>query len=246
MKEGAWERVLAPLARAESRKGAGRHASKSRLPTFTKHSVLRPSTVPRSSHPLEKGEVSRWRRPRSVGKPTSSVVGRMRSGAGSVARCASGRSVRRSELIVRWGVVIGKRRRELTQEAGRKARAEVFARLDRLEADAVEYRRLRDVKGQDIARSRFPRKSAQQQADLVGDLTRLCGGDANNLLFLLGEWQEERESAITAAQADEHRYGTIALWAQIAVGNLRGHISEEVPLYRADLAAEGKRRGWRR
>ena len=142
--------------------------------------------------------------------------------------------------------MLWRRRRERAREAGRRARVEVFARLDDLERKAVAYQAHREAEGAKAASSSLPPMTARQQADLIVDLARTCDRDVSNVLFLVEAWKVERERAQSRSELEQRRYEVVSLWVVRTIGNLTGLIPEDTASFRPDLAAEGKRLRWRR
>jgi hypothetical protein len=133
--------------------------------------------------------------------------------------------------------MVSRRRRE-AREAGRRIGSAVSAYMDDVERE--EWHRL-----QSAMPPRDDAQSASFIADVVAELLPRAGDSIDSVIAALEVWKDVREKAADD-QRGEHIasiYTTIAL---TGVGNLFGFIPNTSPAYRAHLADEGKRRGWRR
>jgi hypothetical protein len=109
--------------------------------------------------------------------------------------------------------------------------------------DAVERQDWQRL--QSAASPRDDAQNASFVADVVAELLRRADDSINSVMAALEVWKDVRQKA-----ADDQRAGHIAdVYSAVAIngiGNLFGLIANTSPAYRAHLADEGKRRGWRR
>ena len=141
--------------------------------------------------------------------------------------------------ITRW--------RERRLERRRRAAAAVFTRLDRLEAEEVERARIAIEEGEEAAEARFPSLSPRQEADLVASLVSVSEMDASRFLRVVDAWVEQRTQGFNEDERAHRAFGAIQLRMLTSVSNLFWNETRPgVPTFRPELAAEGRRRGWRR
>jgi hypothetical protein len=133
--------------------------------------------------------------------------------------------------------MFGRRRRD--RERGRRIGAAVSKYMDDLETQ--DWRRK-----QEGPVLRDDETGAAIIAGHVEHLLVLVEQDRETLMDALGKWNESRERR--HADDDErigHITGTYLAFGVTGVGNLFGYIPPDAPAFRPELAAEGRRRGWR-
>lgn len=133
------------------------------------------------------------------------------------------------------------------RERRERAEAAVFERLDRLEAEEVAVSRVVAEEGEATARRRFPPATPEQEADLVASLIRVSGKDSGGFLGLVDAWADSRTPAVPEEERAGRAIEAVRLRMLTSVTNLFWDEARSgVRTFRADLAAEGRRRGWRR
>jgi hypothetical protein len=92
------------------------------------------------------------------------------------------------------------------------------------------------------------REGATLVANDVESLLRVCEGDVGKVTEVAAAWAESRRERLDS-QGDQGRsQHVMSVWLALGVkgvGNLFGSIPNDDPTYDADLAAEGRARGWR-
>jgi hypothetical protein len=132
--------------------------------------------------------------------------------------------------------MFGKGKRE--RERGRQAAAEAFAILDEL----LEF----ELKVRSGEVSADPTRYST--VGIVERLLPICRNDPNAVVDVIGLWSERYEGDPDNDEPDprESAAGAIMLGVGLGgVGNLFGFIPSDAPAFTADLAAEGRARGWR-
>jgi hypothetical protein len=140
----------------------------------------------------------------------------------------------------------GKKKTRQAKEQRLKAQIEastpqVFEYMDRLEAEGWDWSAEHDD-------ARFGPKDI---AGFVADLLGMCGDSIDVVLETTGEWFRIIDERWGDAEGEEGDRGTQAAGLYVAIGltgigNLYGYIPESAPSFDPELAAEGRRRGWRK
>jgi hypothetical protein len=133
--------------------------------------------------------------------------------------------------------MVSRRRRE-ARETGRRIGSAVSAYMDNVERE--EWHRL-----QSAMPPRDDAQSASFIADIVAELLPRADDSISSVMAALEAWRDVRQKAAND-QRGEHIASIYTMVALTGVGNLFGLIPNTSPAYRAHLADEGKRRGWRR
>ncbi|HET7235467.1 MAG TPA: hypothetical protein VFK59_03435 [Actinomycetota bacterium] len=132
-------------------------------------------------------------------------------------------------------------------ERRRKAEEAVFVRLNALEAEELERARVAVEEGEEAAEARFPPPSAEHEADLIASLIRVSERDPGRFLRIVDAWASQGIAGLSAEDLAKHAFEAVQARMLTSVTNLFWDEARPgVPTYRPELAAEGRRRGWRR
>lgn len=120
-------------------------------------------------------------------------------------------------------------------------------RLDALEAEELERTRVAVDEGEAAAEARFPPPSTREEADLVASLILVSGKDPGRFLRVVDAWAVQRAQGLSEDARAGRAFEAVQARMLTSVTNLFWDEARPgVPAYRAELAEEGRRRGWRR
>jgi hypothetical protein len=127
-------------------------------------------------------------------------------------------------------------------EQGRQIAEAAFPILDEIEAEDWHWGKAEKAKLEGPG-------AATKTADEIARLLPVCKSFQVPLLDVLERWVESRQQAFEE-QGDEDRAAHVSvIWLSLGLygyGNLFGLVSQDAAAYNADLAAEGRARGWRK